>query len=128
MIVFPYKADRHSPKMAEAQTSLARFGIDHAFEDSEELYPLAIGQLIPYNHDESSDQVVRSTVFWEPSALRLGSELLLTMRQAGWRPNYTRISGKGLFRKTDFDILTLSRKRPNPLSRTSAGAFLFLQS
>ncbi|KAG9189626.1 hypothetical protein G6011_06494 [Alternaria panax] len=95
MIVFPIKADRRSQKTAELQTSLARFGIDSAFEDPKESRPLHFGQLIPYKYEDMSDQIVRSTIFWEASMLSLGSELLMTMKQAGWRPTYTRISGKG---------------------------------
>jgi hypothetical protein len=54
---------------------------------------LDLGQLVPYKYEDAGDQIVRSTIFWESSALSLGSELLLTMKQAGWRPTYTRISG-----------------------------------
>ncbi|KAL1796413.1 hypothetical protein ACET3X_004953 [Alternaria dauci] len=95
MIIFPIKSDRHSHKMAELQTSLAALGINSAFEDPEEPQPLDFGQLVPYKYDDAGDQIVRSTIFWEASALSLGSELLLTMKQAGWRPTYTRISRKG---------------------------------
>ncbi|CAN9293083.1 unnamed protein product [Alternaria alternata] len=95
MIVFPVQSDRHSHKIAELQTSLAAFGIHSAFEDPEEPQPLDFGQLVPYKYEDAGDQIVRSTIFWESSALSLGSELLLTMKQAGWRPTYTRISGKG---------------------------------
>lgn len=128
MIVFPTKADRNSRKIAELQTSLARFGIGSVFEDPEELQSLHIGQLVPYKYDDESDQIVRSTIFWEASVLSLGSELLLTMRQAGWKPSYTRISGNDSLLKSDFNILTALRKRSNPLSGKSAGAYLFLQS
>jgi hypothetical protein len=128
MIVFPTKADRNSRKIAELQTSLTRFGIGSVFEDPEELQSLHIGQLVPYKYDDESDQIVRSTIFWEASVLSLGSELLLTMRQAGWKPSYTRISGNDLLLKSDLNILTALRKRSNPLSGKSAGAYLFLQS
>ncbi|CAN9278511.1 unnamed protein product [Alternaria alternata] len=83
MIVFPVQSDRHSHKIAELQTSLAAFGIHSAFEDPEEPQPLDFGQLVPYKYEDAGDQIVRSTIFWESSALSLGSELLLTMKQAG---------------------------------------------
>ncbi|EUC46119.1 hypothetical protein COCMIDRAFT_36207 [Bipolaris oryzae ATCC 44560] len=92
LIVFPAKADRASRQITKLQTSLAAHGIDSTFEDPEEDPG---NQIIPYNHDESGDQLVRSTIFWEAAMLSLGSELLLTMRQAGWRPAYTRTSEKG---------------------------------
>jgi len=74
---------------------LTRFGIESDFEDPEDLHQLHTSQLVQYDYDNTIDQTVRSTIFWEASALNLGSELLLTMRQAGWRPSYTRISEKG---------------------------------
>ncbi|KAL6162949.1 hypothetical protein ACJQWK_10546 [Exserohilum turcicum] len=76
----------------QLQTSLAALGIGSTFgdPDSEQL-----NQVVPYGYDDPGEQMVRSTIFWEASMLSLGSELLLTMRQAGWRPAYTRVSGKG---------------------------------
>ncbi|KAF1833788.1 hypothetical protein BDW02DRAFT_499724 [Decorospora gaudefroyi] len=91
LIVLPVRTNRNSPAISELQTSLARFGVDSVFEDPQDMQ---IGQLVPYEHDDTSEQVVRSTLFWEASVLSLGSELLLTMRRAGWKPAYTRISGR----------------------------------
>jgi hypothetical protein len=42
----------------------------------------------------ASESFVRSTLFWEAPMLTLGSELLLTMRDMGWKLNYSRKSGK----------------------------------
>ncbi|KAI4955920.1 hypothetical protein J4E91_000129 [Alternaria rosae] len=95
VIIFPAKADRRSQRMHKLQKSLTRFGIESDFEDPEDLHQLHTSQLVQYDYDNTNDQTVRSTIFWEASALNLGSELLLTMRQAGWRPSYTRISEKG---------------------------------
>ncbi|KAI4637915.1 hypothetical protein J4E83_000733 [Alternaria metachromatica] len=95
VIIFPAKADRRSQRMHKLQKSLTRFGIESDFEDPEDLHQLHTSQLVQYDYDKMNDQSVRSTIFWEASALNLGSELLLTMRQAGWRPSYTRISEKG---------------------------------
>lgn len=49
------------------------------------------GQLVPYT--EEGTQVVRSTLFWEPPVLALGSELLHTLKLSGWKPLYSRKSG-----------------------------------
>lgn len=125
LIIFPAKADRASRQITKLQTSLAAHGIDSTFEDPDEDPG---NQMIPYNHDESGDQLVRSTIFWEAAMLSLGSELLLTMRQAGWRPAYTRTSGRSLLSHSNLIVLTSFRKRTNPLSRESTGACLFLQS
>jgi len=125
LIIFPAKADRASRQITKLQTSLAAHGIDSTFEDPDEDPG---NQLIPYNHDESGDQLVRSTIFWEAATLTLGSELLLTMRQAGWRPAYTRTSGRSLLSHFNLIVLTSFRKRPNSLSREPTGACLFLQS
>jgi hypothetical protein len=127
MIVLPVKTDRQSQRIAELKSSLAGFGIESVFEDSEESQPFHMCQILPYTYDDMSDQIVRSTIFWEASALSLGSELLLTMRQAGWRPTYTRISGNDSSLKSNIYVLTPSRERSNTLSRKSAGSYLFLQ-
>ncbi|KAH7402410.1 hypothetical protein BKA66DRAFT_564328 [Pyrenochaeta sp. MPI-SDFR-AT-0127] len=90
MIVFPSKVDRGSVKISQMQTSLANSGVGTVFEDPEEV---EAGQIVRY--DDMDEQVVRSTIFWEAPVLSLGSELLLTMRRAGWRPAYTRSSDAG---------------------------------
>ncbi|KAJ6280395.1 hypothetical protein J3E71DRAFT_200321 [Bipolaris maydis] len=92
LIIFPAKADRASRQITKLQTSLASHGIDSTFEDPEEDPG---NQLVPYHHGDSGDQLVRSTIFWEAAMLGLGSELLSTMRQVGWRPAYMRTSEKG---------------------------------
>ena len=126
VIIFPAKADRRSQRMHKLQKSLTRFGIESDFEDPEDLHQLHTSQLVQYDYDNTNDQSVRSTIFWEASALNLGSELLLTMRQAGWRPSYTRISGKDPSPKSLVIVLTLPRERSNSLSRKSTGAYLLL--
>lgn len=127
VIIFPAKADRRSERMHKLQKSLTRFGIESDFEDPEDLHQLHTSQLVQYDYDNTNDQTVRSTIFWEASALNLGSELLLTMRQAGWRPSYTRISGRDPSLKSIIIILTLPRERPNSLFRKSTGAYLLLR-
>lgn len=89
LIVFPSKVDRSSAKISQMQTSLAKSGVGSVFEDPEEV---DLVQLVAY--EDTDEQVVRSTIFWEAPVLSLGSELLLTMKRAGWRPAYTRSSGK----------------------------------
>jgi hypothetical protein len=91
LIVFPAKANRSSPEISKLQDSLATFGVDSAFEDPDDMHN---SQLVPYDYEEPSEQIVRSTIFWEASVLSLGSELLSTLRRAGWRPTYSRITGK----------------------------------
>jgi len=41
----------------------------------------------------ANEVAVQGTVFWEPPAISLGSELLGTMRARGWKPMYFRKSG-----------------------------------
>ena len=125
MIVFPVKADRRSQRMDRLQKSLAGFGIESVFEDAED-EPFQTSRLVQYDYDNTDDQIVRSTIFWESSALNLGSELLLTMRQAGWRTPYTRISGNDASLKFDNHVLTLSRQRSDSLSRESTDTYLLL--
>ena len=125
LVIFPAEADRASRQIAKLQTSLAAHGIDSTFEDPEEDPG---NQLIPYNYDESGDQLVRSTIFWEAAMISLGSELLLTMKQAGWRPAYTRTSGRRPLQCFNLIVLTPLRKRSDTLSRKSTRACLLFQS
>jgi hypothetical protein len=64
-------------------------GVQTAFDDSSDL---GTGDLVLSG--TASDLVVRSTLFWEAPMLTLGSDLLLTMRDMGWKLNYSRKSGK----------------------------------
>jgi hypothetical protein len=91
LIIFPAKANRSSPKISELQDSLATFGVDSVFEDSDDIHT---SQLVPYEYEDTGEQLVRSTICWEASVLNLGSELLLTLRRAGWKPAYSRVSGE----------------------------------
>jgi hypothetical protein len=90
LIVLPTRVNRSSPKLSELRDALAGYGVDSVFEDPEDMH---VGQMISYDYEGTREQIVRSTIFWEASVLSLGSELLLTMRRAGWRPAYSRISG-----------------------------------
>ncbi|PWO26444.1 TolA, Membrane protein colicin uptake [Pyrenophora tritici-repentis] len=93
LIVFPAKANRDSPAISTLQRSLAEFGVDCVFQDLESS---SYDQLIPYSYAESNEeQIVHSTILWESPMLSLGSELLFSLRKAGWKPTYTRTSRKG---------------------------------
>jgi hypothetical protein len=86
-IVFPPKTDRTSPKTLKLQASLAASGIEAVFDD-----PNNAGRDISIRSTHKN--LPRSTIFWEPPTLSLGSELLYTMKRAGWKPLYIRSSGK----------------------------------
>ncbi|XPS71331.1 hypothetical protein M3J09_003518 [Ascochyta lentis] len=90
MILLPSKIDRDSRETSKLQASLERSSVLVTFDDPQNS---AHGELVPFN--EGNAQVVRSTLFWEPPALALGSELLLTMRRSGWKPAYSRKSATG---------------------------------
>ena len=90
LIVFPAKANKSSPAMTALQSSLAESGVDFTFEDVE---GSSYGQLMPYERPGlSEEQLVYSTILWEPCTLSLGSELLLSLRRSGWKPTYSRTS------------------------------------
>lgn len=89
MILLPSKVDRNSEKTLQLQDSLAKSGIEAIFDDAEESDHK---QLVPYQHIR--DAIPRSTIFWEPPMLGLRSELLFTMKKAGWKPFYSRRSSK----------------------------------
>ena len=92
LIVFPAKANKNSPAISALQSSLAESGVDFTFEDVESS---SYGQLMPYERAGfSEEQVVYSTILWEPCRLSLGSELLLSLRRSGWKPTYSRTSRK----------------------------------
>jgi hypothetical protein len=125
LIVCPTRVNRSSPKISELRDSLAGYGVDSVFEDPEHI---PVSQLIPYDYEDTREQIVRSTIFWEASVLSLGSELLLTMRRAGWRPAYSRISGKYTVLKCKASVLMMCRERPNSLPRKPTNTYLLFQS
>ena len=88
MILFPSKVDRNSPSTSKLQSYLKRSGVQAIFGDGQDQ---SQGELMSF--EEGSAQIVRSTLFWEPPARALGSELLLTMKNQGWKPSYSRKSG-----------------------------------
>ena len=91
ILLLPSHLAQTSPTATDMQNTLQACGV------------LATFDTIDYNGSEaltgphsSLDQVVHSTVFWEPPALSLGSELLKTLRRRGWQAFYVRKSGKTL--------------------------------
>jgi hypothetical protein len=88
-IVFSERSNTDNARLARLQDSLTKMGVQTAFDDSSDL---GTGDLVLSG--TASDLVVRSTLFWEAPMLTLGSELLLTMRDMGWKLNYSRKSGK----------------------------------
>ena len=88
MILFPAKLDRASAKISELQLSLAKYGVNARFQDSE------LDGLDEVSHHNSGNEIVRSSVFWEAPCYGFGSELLATYRRLGWRPPYARSSGE----------------------------------
>ncbi|KAF2733132.1 hypothetical protein EJ04DRAFT_469014 [Polyplosphaeria fusca] len=80
IVRLPSKLSQDSPKSRQLQSSLDRSGILGAFDDSD---------------DESGEDEVRSTVFWDSPCLASGSELLQTLSRTGWRPLYMRGSDAG---------------------------------
>jgi hypothetical protein len=89
VLLLPSHLERTSPMATGMQNTLQACGVLTAFDDPD------------YNESEaligshsSLDQVVHSTVFWEPPVLSLGSELLNTLRRRGWQAFYVRKSSK----------------------------------
>ncbi|KAF1951732.1 hypothetical protein CC80DRAFT_573813 [Byssothecium circinans] len=90
MMLLPPNVDRSSIKTIKIQTTLDRNGImttfDGTFRDSG-------GALI--RPGESSPAIIQSSIFWESPLLALGSELLGTLKDRGWKPFYVRKSDYG---------------------------------
>ncbi|PSN70253.1 hypothetical protein BS50DRAFT_619143 [Corynespora cassiicola Philippines] len=91
MILLPSKLDRSSTKTSEMTSLLARCGITSHFEDTSYESNRALMHL-----DRSSEDLVRSTIFWESPIVSLGSELFETLKFKGWRPFYSRNSEFGV--------------------------------
>lgn len=90
VIVLPSNIDRKSATTLQLQASIAEAGAEAIFDD--------LGntsrnhQIVPYQL--KSIEVTQSTLLWEAPTLGMRSELLSTMKQAGWKPFYVRASGK----------------------------------
>ncbi|KAF2109594.1 hypothetical protein BDV96DRAFT_230749 [Lophiotrema nucula] len=84
-VLLSSRLDRGSTSVTALQASLDECGVATVFSDSSiDHNALARqGQI-------GEGKVVRSTIFWEPPWLSLGSEVLSTMRLTGWRPFYLR--------------------------------------
>lgn len=99
-IVFPGRSNADNARMVRLQDSLARCGVQSAYDELHESRnnEMVLSQTV-------GSQLVRSTIFWEAPMLGLGSELLLTMRDLGWKFSYSRKSGKlagpGIYIKTN---------------------------
>ena len=87
-VVFSSRANVNTARMSQLRKSLARSGVHAIMDGTQES---SHDEMVLYN--SNGKQLVRSTVFWEAPALALGSELLLTLRESGWKPNYSRKSG-----------------------------------
>ncbi|CBX94530.1 predicted protein [Plenodomus lingam JN3] len=90
VIVLPSRIDRTSTKTLQLQATLAETGIQTVFE---ELADTSRSDVVPYQR--GYNMATRSTIFWEAPMLGLRSELLSTMKQAGWKPFYVRASETG---------------------------------
>ncbi|KAF3000718.1 hypothetical protein E8E13_003089 [Curvularia kusanoi] len=89
-ILLAQRPGADNARLERLKQSLAQAGVPTASRDS----------LDPSTEDivsvgAPSGSIVRSTLFWEAPVLALGSELLLTMRDMGWRLNYSRRSTGG---------------------------------
>jgi hypothetical protein len=88
ILLLPSSTDRASSRVSELQSSLAKIGINAQietveFDTNNELF----------RPQYSENDIVRSSLFWEAPSLKLGSELLDTLRKFGWKPSYARSSG-----------------------------------
>ncbi|PVI03377.1 hypothetical protein DM02DRAFT_697884 [Periconia macrospinosa] len=90
---------RLSSKANDMRNSLAKSGISLHVETSTNL------QIRNDNMEDSKTAlikspdkdiaVIRSSLCWEPPSIPVGSELLSTLKSKGWKPLYTRGSGRG---------------------------------
>jgi hypothetical protein len=86
MILFPSKIDRTSSNTLKLQASLTASGVQAVFDETNSTSLDTTMRSLRANES-------RSTIFWEPPIRPLGSDLLFTMKRAGWRPLYMRRSG-----------------------------------
>lgn len=88
-IVFSERSNTDIARLTRLQDSLTKLGVQTTFDDSSDS---GTGDMVLSG--TANESLVRSTLFWEAPMLALGSELLLTMRDMGWKLNYSRKSGK----------------------------------
>jgi hypothetical protein len=110
-LLFPLRSNANVARLAELQESLDKAGLSAVIQDSSDH---SSGEVIMFNG--GTDPLVQSTVFWDPPMLDLGSELLSTYRQYGWKPTYCRRSGSS-FTPLSRRSLTLSSWRTHLLLR-----------
>lgn len=89
MILFPFRPNANIARLSGLQQSLEKAGVGSILQEQQDGNS---GQVVLYNG--SNNELVQSTVIWDPPILDLGSELLLTYKQVGWKPVYCRKSGK----------------------------------
>jgi hypothetical protein len=121
IILFPARLNKSSAKTTELQSSLAKIGVNTSFVEKEFDHFEASSYM-----EDTGNEVVRSSVFWEGPSLSLGSELLSTYRRFGWKPPYARTSSKLSTHLLSSLMLTSFRPGPNALPRQPAHPFLFL--
>ena len=89
ILLLPSHLERTAPMTTSMQSSLQASGLLSTFDNVDyEQSEALIGS------DNSIEQVVHSTVFWEPPTLSVGSELLNTLRRRRWQAFYARKSGR----------------------------------
>lgn len=88
-IVFSERSNTDIARLTRLQDSLTKLGVQTTFDDSSDS---GTGDMVLSG--TANESLVRSTLFWEAPMLALGSELLLTMRDMGWKLNYSRKSGE----------------------------------
>jgi hypothetical protein len=88
LVLLPKHINRQISKTSELQKSLDRNGIHTTFEPGGSESTGSLSKL-----GGSTAPIIHSSIFWESSALSLGSELLSTLKISGWRPSYIRKSG-----------------------------------
>ena len=87
-IVFSTGTSVNTARISQLQKSLAKSGIRTVIDGTQ---GSSHDEMVLYKPND--DHIVRSTIFWEAPALALGSELLLTLKESGWKPSYSRRSG-----------------------------------
>ncbi|KAF2790029.1 hypothetical protein K505DRAFT_377814 [Melanomma pulvis-pyrius CBS 109.77] len=90
VILLPSQIDRSSAGACELQTTLENCGVPTTFDELENRNDNALVQ-----SEAGSNELIRSTIFWEPPLRSIGSELLGTLRFRNWKPFYIRKSDAG---------------------------------
>jgi hypothetical protein len=123
MILFPARLNKSSAKTTELKSSLAKIGVNTSFVENEFDHFEASSHM-----QDMSNEVVRSSVFWEGPSSSLGSELLSTYRRFGWKPPYARASSELSVQSLSSRMLITHRLGSDTLSRQPAYTFLFLST